>query len=112
MSDINEIGATFSYDPDTGEFRWKRDALACKGRIIVHRAGDIAGSVDPSNGYVRLRVGQRKWWAHRVAWLLTHGCWPAKHIDHIKPLRHGGGNAPSNLRVLPKSKNRAWRSGA
>lgn len=33
-----------------------------------------------------------------------------KDVDHKKPLRSGGSNARSNLRVLPKSKNRAWRA--
>lgn len=31
-----------------------------------------------------------------------------KDVDHKKPLRHGGSNDVSNLRVLPKSVNRAW----
>lgn len=33
-----------------------------------------------------------------------------KDVDHKKPLRSGGTNARSNLRVMDKSKNRAWRS--
>ena len=32
-----------------------------------------------------------------------------KDVDHKVPLRRGGSNARSNLRVVPKSKNRAWR---
>ena len=31
-----------------------------------------------------------------------------KDVDHIKPVRSGGTNAKSNLRVVAKSKNRAW----
>jgi hypothetical protein len=31
-----------------------------------------------------------------------------KDVDHKKPLRHGGGNGRSNLRVMEKSRNRAW----
>lgn len=34
-----------------------------------------------------------------------------KDVDHKTPLRSGGGNSRSNLRVLPKSKNRGWRDG-
>jgi hypothetical protein len=33
-----------------------------------------------------------------------------KDVDHKTPLRQGGGNGRSNLRVMDKSKNRAWRS--
>lgn len=32
-------------------------------------------------------------------------------VDHKKPLRSGGGNSPSNLRAIPKSRNRGWRDG-
>ena len=33
-----------------------------------------------------------------------------KDVDHKKPVRAGGTNARSNLRVLPQSVNRAWRA--
>lgn len=33
-----------------------------------------------------------------------------KDVDHKKPVRAGGTNARSNLRVMSASKNRAWRS--
>lgn len=32
-----------------------------------------------------------------------------KDVDHKKPLRSGGTNARSNLRVTSAGKNRAWR---
>lgn len=32
-------------------------------------------------------------------------------VDHKKPIRSGGSNAPSNLRVIPKGRNRGWRDG-
>jgi 5-methylcytosine-specific restriction endonuclease McrA len=31
-------------------------------------------------------------------------------VDHKRPLRDGGGNSRSNLRVMHESKNRAWRA--
>lgn len=34
-----------------------------------------------------------------------------KDVDHIKPMRSGGLNARSNLRVISKSRNRGWRDG-
>lgn len=34
-----------------------------------------------------------------------------KDVDHKKPLRSGGGNSASNLRVTSVSKNRGWRKG-
>lgn len=32
-------------------------------------------------------------------------------VDHIKPIRDGGTNAPSNLRMLSVKRNRGWRDG-
>lgn len=32
-----------------------------------------------------------------------------KDVDHKKPIRSGGTNAASNLRVTSKGKNRGWR---
>ena len=29
-------------------------------------------------------------------------------VDHIKPVRSGGGNTSGNLRVMPRSVNRGW----
>lgn len=34
-----------------------------------------------------------------------------KDVDHKRPLRAGGSNAKSNLRVSSVSKNRGWRKG-
>jgi hypothetical protein len=34
-----------------------------------------------------------------------------KDIDHRIPLDRGGGNAPSNQRILDVSRNRGWRRG-
>lgn len=34
-----------------------------------------------------------------------------KEVDHKKPIRSGGGNDRSNLRVATKAENRAWRKG-
>lgn len=34
-----------------------------------------------------------------------------KDVDHKRPLRSGGGNSRSNLRVVSKSRNRGWRDG-
>lgn len=31
-----------------------------------------------------------------------------KDVDHIKPIRSGGGNTAGNLRVRDRSLNRAW----
>jgi len=32
-------------------------------------------------------------------------------VDHIKPIRDGGGNSTKNLRMLSVKRNRGWRDG-
>ena len=63
------------YDPDTGVFRWK----ASRG---ARRAGAVAGHL-ASIGYWYIQVDGRHYLAHRLAWLITNGAFPADQIDHI-----------------------------
>lgn len=32
-------------------------------------------------------------------------------VDHKKPMKNGGTDAPGNLRAIPESRNAAWRKG-
>ena len=66
----------FSYNPETGNFsRLKR--MGYWGRV-----GSIAGTID-SWGYVVIKIDQKSYKAHRLAWLYVYGVWPENHIDHI-----------------------------
>jgi hypothetical protein len=38
----------------------------------------------------------------------THGDLTGKDVDHINPLRNGGGNGKKNLRVSSVHRNRGW----
>lgn len=35
-----------------------------------------------------------------------------KDVGHVKPIRSGGGNAPSNLRIQSVKSNRGWKRGS
>jgi len=63
-----------NYDCETGVFTNKVN----RGRV---RAGDVAGATQ-AVGYVIIGVDGTRYYAHRLAWLYTHGCWPAELIDH------------------------------
>lgn len=87
--------ALLKYNPRTGALTWKVD----KGRA---RAGDPAGHLD-SSGYVKLRIDQAPYWAHRVIWLIVTGEWPKEVIDHRNCVRSD--NRWRNLRDVSRSTN-------
>lgn len=80
------------YDPYTGVFTWVAKS-SIQSRIKI---GDVAGGVDKSNGYVKVRVDGKKYKAHRLAFLYMTGNWPSDQVDHIDHVRSN--NAWANLR--------------
>lgn len=95
-----ELRALFSYDPETGQFKWRADHRG--GRGI--RAGDIAG-VSRKDGYRFNRINGVMYCAHRLAWLYVYGEWPAQEIDHIN--RNHADNRIANLRQADRAQNAA-----
>jgi hypothetical protein len=83
------------YEATTGALKWRVD----RGRM---RAGDVAGHAR-AGGYVRVRVEQRTYLGHRVAWMLAHGDWPIGCLDHRNGDRTD--NRLSNLREASYSIN-------
>lgn len=63
------------YEPDTGIFRWRK----WTARV---RINSIAGTVR-EDGYIAIKVCQKSYKAHRLAWLYVYGSWPKNSIDHI-----------------------------
>jgi hypothetical protein len=76
----NDLNAAFvryllRYNPKTGNLVWNvnRPPRGKKGRI--------AGVADP-NGYIRIGIKGRMYFAHRLAFLIMTGRWPKHIIDH------------------------------
>ena len=90
-----------SYDPATGEFRWRQN------RGTKMKAGSLAGSEDRL-GYRRILVDGNMAQAHRLAWLYMTGKWPPMEIDHADG--NPRNNAWNNLRLATRSQN-MWNSG-
>lgn len=88
----------FVYNPETGILYWSGD-LAHPSRV-----GFAAGTPQP-RGYLAVEIYRRPYKVHRIAWLLTHGVWPAGVIDH----RDGdtANNRIGNLRDSTQSQNGA-----
>lgn len=85
-----------SYDPESGALTW------IKGRSNV-RAGTSAGTRTDERGYLVVIFKRRRFYAHRLAWFLSNGEWPAGDIDHING--NPGDNRLANLRLASRSQN-------
>lgn len=93
-----ELKRVLSYDAKTGEFRW-RIASGCV------KVGDLAGTIwkrsstlwRPSSeiAYIHIRVGNKRYAAHRLAWFYVYGVMP-RIVDHWDG--DGTNNALVNLR--------------
>ena len=83
------------YNESTGVFVWR----VSRSRVKV---GSVAGTVS-ADGYIRIKIDGRVYFAHRLAWLYSCGSFPPAEIDHRD--RCPGNNRISNLRPATRSDN-------
>lgn len=104
MADANlnasRLRELFDYDPTTGIFTYR---VSCKRM----QAGSIAGNITP-RGYVRICIENKKYQAHRLAWLHSTGEWPELLIDHIDG--NPANNRLANLRLASSAQNNRNRA--
>lgn len=93
---VDRLKEVFTYDPETGIFRWK---ISPRNRTLP---GDLAGHVNDS-GYMVVTIDKQLLRMHRAAWAIYYGEMPSKHIDHINGIRSD--NRICNLRLATKSEN-------
>lgn len=84
------------YNPETGLFTQR---VVRQG---VKAAGIRAGTIN-ARGYVMVSLDNRKYSAHRLAWLYVTGSWPSSELDHRDGVPHN--NRFSNLREVTRSQN-------
>jgi len=85
-----------AYDPETGFLTWKVN------RRGTANAGSIAGSVT-KDGYIYVRVGQKQYPGHRIAWFLHYGQQPEGNLDHRD--NNPANNRINNLRLATSKEN-------
>ena len=84
-----DLREALHYDPLTGH--------------ITRRVDGSTATRAHSRGYLSLSVRGQTFLAHRVAWLLTTGEWPAYQVDHRNGMR--ADNRWQNLRDVTPSIN-------
>lgn len=93
--DFETADRLLTYVPETGDLLWRvRRGPKSKGT----KAGCIR-----RDGYLYVVIGQRKFLAHRLCWLLHYGEWPSAHLDHIN--RDKVDNRLVNLRAATSAQN-------
>jgi len=92
------------YDTETGIFTWltrpvshfknSHECNNCNSRL----ANTKAGSVNKDDGYLRIKLKPKLYFAHRLAFLYMEGYLPENDVDHID--RNRANNKWSNLREV------------
>jgi len=103
--DIDQLRKLLAYDPETGVFTWlpREECTVYDRKWNAQWAGAIAGLNCDRDGYLRTFIKGRHFQAHRVAWAISYGYWPAEQIDHIDGDR--ANNRLANLREATPSQN-------
>ena len=100
-------------DFEAGELFWLQRDRSFFTNDLSHRtwnirfAGKRADKISLS-GYMKIKIFGKSMFAHRVLWLLSHGAWPEKQIDHINGVRSD--NRSTNIRAATNRENSRNRS--
>ena len=91
-----EIRDRLKYDPKTGVVSWINSSCP---RLKGKRQAGFKNK----RGYVKIKIDNKSYFAHRIAWYLCYGSWPTLDIDHVNGNKDD--NRIENLREATKSQN-------
>lgn len=97
-ADAEYLRSVLHYDAITGEFTW----LARSGQRGPDFTGKAAGSLTV-HGRVEIGIKGQRFFAHELAWVMTHNRLPDGEIDHING--DPADNRLSNLRDVSRALN-------
>ncbi len=104
---VSFIQSILDYDASDGTFKWKYRQDASKA-WNTRWPGKNAGFAR-KDGYVLIRINNKRYLAHRLAWFLHHGTWPNLFLDHIN--KNPNDNRIENLRECTTAEN-GWNRNA
>lgn len=97
VNELDFLKTLLSYNKETGDFIW----IATKPKA-KHSIGDIAGCTR-KDGYKIVKINQKPYLMHRLAWLYVYGSYPIAAIDHING--NTSDNRIYNLREVSQQEN-------
>lgn len=80
----DDVRSRLEYRPETGDLIWKPRAVHSRTDRTwnTRYAGKVTGYRD-YHGYLVVNICGRPHAAHRLAWAIEYGRWPAEFLDHI-----------------------------
>lgn len=102
LPSLDRLNELFTYDPASGELRWK----SVPSQFKRAKVGDLVGTVG-ARGYLVVGIDRVYYLVHRIIWKMVTGQEPFDQIDHED--RNRLNNRWDNLREATNGQNR-WNT--
>ncbi|QNI20518.1 HNH endonuclease [Klebsiella phage vB_KleM_KB2] len=108
---VSYLKSVLDYDEETGDFTWKpriESDFSTKCQFVSWSnrfAGKKAGTIvtKKRKSYLKINLGGKNYYAHRIAYAILNDCWPENEIDHING--NSLDNSKTNLRQVTRKEN-------